>query len=180
MCTHDTLEFTTLTTPHLVSLRRYAKRLLRVSNHQAGDYVQETLLRAYSHFDRYDRSRSIRPWLMRILHNVCINELRRRTRTRQIADALCLVHASRREMAASVARLELDAPIAKALDRLPQPQRHAITLVDLMEYTYQEAAQHLDCPIGTVMSRLYRGRATLARSLRGYARRHNLQSRRAA
>ena len=148
---------------------------------EAEDLVQETYLRAYRLlWDSFTLGTNCKAWLMTILHNVFRNRYRdrqREQRTIEYDDNLIDDrHADESGESPSdnpeelvLSRL-LDSEIEEALKDLPSEFLAAIVLVDLQELSYEEAADALDCPIGTVRSRLSRGRRLLSESLRGYAR----------
>lgn len=140
------------------SLRRYARALLRDPD-GADDLVQDCLERALSRRHLWHGGQGLRPWLFRILHNLYCNEIRaRRTRPlHQPIDIACDPPATPHNQDA---RLELR-EMEKALDLLVEEQRQVILLVALTGLSYQECAEALGVPVGTVMSRLARGRERL-------------------
>ncbi len=149
-------------TGHVPSLRRYARQLTRCPD-RADDLVQECLMRAIGAAGTLEPGRPVRPWLFRILHNVYVSELRReRTRTEQAPDG-----ADEFAGASQHGHMELR-NVLDAVHRLPDAQREAISLVALEDLTYAEAADILDIPVGTLMSRLARGREALRRMLDGH------------
>lgn len=148
-------------------LRRAALRLTR-SAADADDLVQETLTRAWTFWDRFDPSTNARAWLHRILFNTFVNGYRRKRRER---DALRRTEESREEPSAppQLAAELFGDEIHGAMERLRPEFRHVVVMVDLLGFSYTEAAEAAGCPLGTVMSRLHRGRRTLGQELRGYA-----------
>ncbi len=138
---------------HIPRLRRYA-RALTGDRAAADDLVQDTLERALSRFHLWRRGSDLRAWLFTIMHNIFVNQARSRVRyphealDESTADALHY-----REPDWSELR-----DIGGALARLPVEQRTVVLLVGLEQFTYEEAARVLEVPIGTVMSRLSRGR----------------------
>ena len=160
-----------------------ARRLTR-NNHDAEDLVQETYLRAFRAFEQFEeREFGIRPWLLKILHNTFLNREARAKRAPRLADldaldALVAPGESRPELlVASPPRLEyenLDAEVRQAIDALPTEFRAVLVLWATHELSYQEIADILDVPIGTVMSRLHRARQQLVRALHAYAKDHGL------
>ncbi len=145
---------------HIPRLRRYA-RALTGDSHRADDLVQDTLERALAKFHLWRRGSDMRAWMFAIMHNVFVNQLK-----------------ARREFAldaAAEARLE-DAPrsdpmemrdLDAALGCLPAEQREVLLLVGMEELSYAEASRALDIPLGTVMSRLSRGRERLRALMSG-------------
>jgi RNA polymerase sigma-70 factor (ECF subfamily) len=159
--------------PHLNDLYRAALRLLR-DHGKAGDAVQETYLIAWKSFHRYERGTNCRAWLFQVLFNVVRHE--RRTWFKWVTgreDDLSTV-----PLAAPppVAESLTDGEIISALDSLPAQFRDVLLLVDVEEFSYKEASEILKTPIGTVMSRLSRGRALLRAKLAGVARSYGIGS----
>jgi RNA polymerase sigma-70 factor (ECF subfamily) len=131
--------------------------------HDAEDLVQETMLRAYRAFDRYRPGTNARAWLFTILHRLRTDGLRRRSRrpeTVELTDDGPPV-APAHEAAVTSGHEE----IARALEELPETFRSAVVLRDMEEYSYAEIARILEVPVGTVMSRIHRGRALLRKAL---------------
>ena len=126
----------------------------------ADDLVQDCIERSLTRLHLFDETRSLRTWLFTILRNLYINSLRQRGRR---GPHMSLEDISEHNLAqapnqsASVVGID----IARALDELPQEQREVLVLVALEEMTYEETANIVDAPIGTVMSRLSRARARL-------------------
>jgi len=148
--------------PEIEVLLRVARSITR-HQHDAEDLVQDTLLRAYRAIDRFDGSNP-RAWLLTILRNAHLNQARRRRPA--------LLREPEQE---HVARL-LDGHLEAAIRTLPEKFRRAVELVDLAGLSYEEAAQVLDVPVGTVMSRVHRGRARLREHLRpGSAKRSEVR-----
>ncbi len=147
--------------PHLDGLFRTACRVL--GNHSdAGDAVQETYLLAWQCFDRYRAGTNCRAWLFKILLNV-IRQHRRKAYRIQLHATTEAARAAEESLVAppSVAGELQDRQILAALDNLPEAFRTVVLLVDVEELSYQEASDALGVPIGTVMSRLHRGRTRL-------------------
>jgi RNA polymerase sigma-70 factor (ECF subfamily) len=165
------------------ALHRTARRLARPPN-QAADLVQETLLRAYRTFGTFREGTNGRAWLFTILYSVAINAAQRAGVHREIGvddvDAdppmTPAVRVDAEEMAL-LRRIDVSPEVERALDALPEVFRTAVWLVDVEELTYEEAAGVIGCPVGTLRSRLFRGRRVLFESLRGYARANGLLGR---
>jgi len=130
--------------------------------HDAEDLVQETLLRAYRAFDGYTSGTNIRAWLYTILYRVRTDALRRHGRTPNTIELV----GDGPAVAATQERLDADA-LEQALWGLPEAFRAAVVLRDIQDFSYTEIAEILDVPVGTVMSRIHRGRALMRRALGG-------------
>ena len=167
---------------HLDSLYRSARRLTREQT-AAEDLVQEVMLKAWRSFHTFQEGTSIRAWLHRILMNAFFDAYRKKTREPELVDQedvgeFYLYDKAREGAALSQAgnpEVEvldriLDAEVREALESLPPQFRAAIILADVEGFTYNEIAEILGIPIGTVMSRLSRGRHLLQLRLWDYAR----------
>jgi RNA polymerase sigma-70 factor, ECF subfamily len=160
--------------PYRGTLLQSAIRLTR-NPHDAEDLVQETMARACAGFPAFKPGTNLRAWLFRIMMNIFINGYRKRQREPLMVyesadDALAAMpgaHLSvRAESAEELALSRLpDAEIVSAMRSLPADFRLAVYLVDVAGYSYREAAAMMGTPIGTVMSRLHRGRASLRAQL---------------
>lgn len=150
--------------PCVPDLSRTALRLTR-GTALADDLVQETLTRAWQARASFRPGTNARAWTHRILFNTYINHYRKKKREREALQEL-------RGISLTVSRAAHDGfsdEVAAALAALRPEFREAVELVDLGELSYQDAADRLACPVGTVMSRLHRGRKRLRRALHGYA-----------
>jgi RNA polymerase sigma-70 factor (ECF subfamily) len=177
------MDFDVTVLPHRSSLMRSALAFTG-SMADAEDLVQETLIKAYRAFDRLRPGSDVRPWLATILRNTFISEWRRARRERVSLDpSSCLDRAPwlAPEDPASIpghdSRGGLGDEVAQALDEVPTRYRALVVLVDLEERSYQEAATITHQPLGTVQSRLFRGRRLLRSKLEGYARREGFLAR---
>jgi RNA polymerase sigma factor (sigma-70 family) len=138
-------------------LRRYARALVGSREH-ADDLVQDTLERAWSKLHLWRPGSNLRAWLFSIMHNVHVNQVR--SRASQKTEALDDDAPEIPVRAAQNGWMEVR-DLEKALKRLPDEQREILLLVGLEQMGYKEVAQALGIPIGTVMSRLSRGRERL-------------------
>ncbi|MGE3912396.1 MAG: sigma-70 family RNA polymerase sigma factor [Chloroflexota bacterium] len=166
--------------PHLHLLHRTALRLTR-DLQSAEDLLQDTLERAFVNFHRYQQGTNVRAWLLRIMNNVRISGYRylsRRPQTAPFDDAetFSLYREVRAEGIApgNVESQVLDRigeeSILRAIDALPEEFRMVVMLADVEGFSYKDMASILDVPIGTVTSRLYRGRKRLQAALWEHAR----------
>ena len=157
--------------PSLPSLLAVAARLTGTRS-EAEDLVQDTLLKAYRSRKQYRAGTNPRAWLMAILRNTFLNGYRRRNLERRVfdgpdADALApgWVGASSlraiRDPHSGALHSLLEAPLLSAIDELPAEFKMTVQLADIEELSYREIAESMSCPIGTVMSRLHRGRRWL-------------------
>jgi RNA polymerase sigma-70 factor (ECF subfamily) len=180
------MEFEALTLEHLDPLYSAALRLTK-NERDAEDLVQDTFLRAYRFFDKFERGTNIKAWLFKILTNTFINRYRRKVKERTVVEGAEreTVHErfiSRRatEYAANPEQYFFDRllsdDVLKAIDELPIDFRMVVILADLQEFSYNEIAEIVGCPVGTVMSRLYRGRKLLQKKLKDFARGSGLVS----
>lgn len=165
--------------PHLRQVWAAAMRFCR-DPAEAEDLVQETYLRAYRSFDSYRPGTNCRAWLLTILYSVFVNRYRRSRREPEARDPATLESLAERERApddwerplldaATAGRWGTGETVEAALAELSEEFRETVLLVDVEELTYEEAADALGCPVGTVRSRLFRGRRLLARALGEYA-----------
>lgn len=154
--------FATQAMQYIPRLRRYARALTGDAS-AADDLVQDTLERALVKQSLWREGTDLRAWLFTVMHNVFVNQIRSSaaSRTVPIDDAIANLPQPQ-----SADRLEIR-DLDTALQALPEEQRTVLLLVGLEQMTYAETAQVLDVPIGTVMSRLSRGRERLRRLMRG-------------
>jgi RNA polymerase sigma-70 factor (ECF subfamily) len=145
-------------------LRRYARALLRDPDH-ADDLVQDCLERAIGRRHLWRGGASLRPWLFRIMRNLHANEIRKR-RARPAPESIDAARRTPAEGEAQTARVALR-EMEEALARLSEEQRQVVLMVALSGMSYQDCADALGVPLGTVMSRLSRGRERLRRMLEG-------------
>ncbi|MCE2531128.1 MAG: sigma-70 family RNA polymerase sigma factor [Acidimicrobiia bacterium] len=176
----DRARFVELAMPYMDQLYGAARRMTR-NDAAAEDLVQETYLRAYKGFDRFTEGTNLRAWLFRILTNLYINEYRRRRRRPEEvdlgdtdslylyrglggADSARLSRSAEDELLDGLTSVE----VRDAIEALPEGYRVAVLLADVEGFAYKEIAEILDIPIGTVMSRLHRGRKRLRQTLQEF------------
>ena len=147
--------------PHLKALYATAYRMTR-NAHDAEDLVQETYLRAFRAFDRYQPGTNIRAWLFTILHRARTDGFRKQGRSPQTVE---LVGEGPGVAPAQDALASGAEEILRAMEALPEVFRNAVVLRDLEEFSYDEIARILEVPVGTVMSRIHRGRSLLRSAL---------------
>jgi RNA polymerase sigma-70 factor (ECF subfamily) len=161
----------------LNAVHRFALQLARDSGH-AEDLVQETYLKAWTHRDQFQPGTSCRAWLFTICRNAFLKGEARMVRETPTEDAelealgAAAVHASVQATDPTGAvfdRTELDAAVQQALAKLPVEYRTVVSLVDIEDQSYAAAAEILGVPVGTVRSRLFRGRRLLQEDLLAYA-----------
>jgi RNA polymerase sigma-70 factor, ECF subfamily len=158
-------DFERLALPHLAAVYRLARQF--AGEDRADDLVQETYLRAWSRFHQFDPASNCRAWLCRILHNVWVSNWRKTRLELPVADVEDVRAEPQYDWESEISREELSQDLQWALDQLPDAFRWAVLLADVEELTYQEISAAMSCPVGTVMSRLNRGRQMLARLLEG-------------
>jgi len=152
--------------PHLPALYRMSRQL--VGTEAADDLVQETFLRAWKYFETFDSATNCRAWLFRILRNVWIGRWRKSRLELPLAETGEEQIEPYYDWEDEFLRDEMSAEVERALAELPADYRMAILLADVEDLTYEDIARVMECPIGTVMSRLNRGRKMLARLIRTY------------
>jgi len=179
----DRERFEVLVGEHLDGLFGAALRMTR-NRTRAEDLLQETFLRAWRSFHTFKPGTNVRAWLYRILMNAYIDGYRKSEREPEVVDQedvdefylYSKVHESEdfrragNPEEALLSRL-MDADVKGALDSLPEAFRNVVVLADIEGFSYKEIAEILSIPIGTVMSRLHRGRRQLQVKLWDYARR---------
>jgi RNA polymerase sigma-70 factor, ECF subfamily len=177
----DKARFTRDTLPLLDSLYASALRMTR-NPADAEDLVQETMLRAYRSFDRFEEGTNLKAWMFRIMTNAYINTYRKKQRepkkvsAEEIEDFDLYQELKNHDdqFSQTPERIVLDSlvdsDIIEAIDDLPEQFRLAVVLSDVEGFSYAEMAEIMDVPLGTVMSRLHRGRKALQKRLWELAR----------
>lgn len=188
----DQAQFADQAMEYMPNLYSAALRMTRNPS-DAEDLVQETYLRAYRSFGTFEEGTNLRAWLYRILTNAFINSYRAKKRRPEQADIEDVedLYLYRRVGESTIsgelgrsAEDELlehftEAELKQAIEALPEQFRLAVLLSDVEGFSYKEIADILDVPIGTVMSRLHRGRRSLQRALVDYGRERGLVGERA-
>jgi RNA polymerase sigma-70 factor (ECF subfamily) len=173
-------EFERQALAHLDALYGAAYRLTRNAR-DAEDLVQDSLLRAYRFWDSFQQDSNCKAWLLRIVTNTFINEYQRKKRSREVLDAATAEQSATDGVLVQATAFDKQSPqqvllqhsvsddVQRALDSLPDDFRTAVILCDMQGLSYKEIAEIMECPVGTVMSRLFRGRKLLAGALRDFA-----------
>ncbi|NOX90837.1 MAG: sigma-70 family RNA polymerase sigma factor [Calditrichaeota bacterium] len=180
MVTDKQKEFAKLIEPHLPSLYNTALRMTHNQN-DAEDLVQDTLFKAYRALDQFQKDTNFRAWVFRILVNTFITAYRKAIRQPQkvsyddmeefflykrLDETVTIQEVPKEEFLENL----FDDDVKEALDNLPYQFRLVVLLCDVEGFSYNEIANIIDAPLGTVMSRLYRGRKLLQRYLWNYAK----------
>jgi RNA polymerase sigma-70 factor (ECF subfamily) len=168
--------------PHLDALYGTALRMTK-DEADAEDLVQEAMLKAYRYFDKYENGTNCKAWLFKIMTNTFINRYRKsKKRKEYLVDDDYRPLQERAEAPARNPFIDdfkedeenlyfkmFGDEVKTALETMPVDFRMVVLLADLQDFAYKEIAEIMDCPIGTVMSRLYRGRRMLQAKLEEYA-----------
>ena len=168
-------DFERIALPFIDELYSTALRYAR-NPRDAEDLVQDTYLKAFQAWGRFEQGTNCRAWLFRILTNTFINGYRRKVREREVLGPESVVPIEETTFGRSslhafenperqIFRRIMGDEVKRALDALPDEFRLVVILADLQDFSYKEIAGILECPIGTVMSRLFRGRRLLRKVL---------------
>lgn len=164
--------------PHLDSLYNFALRLT-TDHSDAEDLVQDTIVKAFRFFESYEKGTNAKAWLFRILKNSFINNYRKNLSKPHNVDfdEVSSYYESIRAERTDTTDLEsimfrnlMDDNFSRALAKLPEDFRTVVLLCDVDDFTYEEISNMLDVPIGTIRSRLHRGRNLLKTELYEYAK----------
>ncbi len=172
--------------PLIDHVYRAARRYTQ-SHADAEDLVQDTMIRAYKGFSGFEDGTNVRAWIFKILHTTWINNFRKASRrpvewlSADLSDPIAtqgVRPSTTRAASAEVEALEAvsDFEVREALQALPESQRLVVYFVDVEGFKYREIAEILSVPLGTVMSRIHRGRRTLRELLMDYAKKHGYTS----
>ncbi|MEW5798477.1 MAG: sigma-70 family RNA polymerase sigma factor [Bacteroidota bacterium] len=171
-------EFEQQALPHMDVLYNYALRLTANAD-DANDLLQETFLKAYRFWDKFEQGTNLRAWLFRIMKNTYINLYRKEVKEPDKVDYAEIesYYNNIRDESTDDTDLQqkifgqlLDDDISKALESLPEEFRTVVILCDIEGLAYEEIAEFLQIPVGTVRSRLHRGRKLLYTRLYDYAK----------
>ena len=171
-------DFENATIPHKHALYNYALKIAANSD-DASDLVQETYYKAYKSFHQFENGTNSKAWMFMILKNTFINNYRKQKRepVKVDYDEIEDVYESIKSDQSNNNNLDLyfysnllDDELSEALSKLPSKMKDVFLLCDLEGYTYEEIAELVNVPIGTVRSRLHRARKILQEELFGYAK----------
>jgi RNA polymerase sigma-70 factor (ECF subfamily) len=175
--------------PHMDALWSYALFLTR-DRAEAEDLTQETLLKGVNSFAQFREGTNCKAWLLRIMHNTFLNRIRRKAAYVQFDEAAAFDLNEKEDLATfmrvnrspeeSLVSMLSKAKVREAVEKLPAEFRSVVVLADLQECSYKEISEILGCPIGTVMSRLHRGRKLLRSKLLKWAQEMGLVAEAAA
>ena len=164
--------------PHVTALYNFALRMTSDPD-DANDLLQETYMKAYRFWDKFEPGTNCKAWLFRIMKNSYINIYRKESKEPDKVDyediqnfynTIRSEYTDPNDMEAKLYRNLLDDDLTRAVESLPEDFRTVVILCDIEGFTYEEIAEFVDCPIGTVRSRLHRGRKLLRSKLIEYAR----------
>lgn len=175
-------DFEAAALPFLDALYNTAYRMTRNAE-DAEDLVQEAYLKAYKYYDKFEEGTNFKAWLFKIMKNTFINSYRKKQQAPPQSDFADIEESFESQVSEEAGQkikspedelLEnvLDEDVQRSLDRLPPDYRMVVLLADLENFSYKEIAEILEVPVGTVMSRLYRGRRLLEEAMLEYAREH--------
>jgi len=171
------IEFDSEVIPHLSSLKSFALKMTNDAD-ESEDLIQDTLLKAFRFFDKFEKGTNAKAWLFQIMKNSFINNYRKTTKepfkvdyddVQNFYETIKSEDVKTQHYENDAFSDVLDDEIAKALSILPDDFRTVVFLSDIEGYTYEEIADFIDCPVGTVRSRLHRARKMLYALLLQYA-----------
>lgn len=163
--------------PHMDALYSMALRLTH-NESNAEDLVQDSMVKAFRFFHQFEKGTNIKAWLFKVMVNLFYNNCRKNKNIARLqVEAQVDFHHERFVSEASMANQNPEAlldglateDVCRAVEKLPEEYSTAVLLCDLHEFSYREISDIMSCPVGTVMSRLYRGRKMLQKMLYSYA-----------
>ncbi len=172
------MDFENIAIPHKEALYNFALKMTNDTD-EADDLLQETFLKAFRYFDKFERGTNCKAWLYSIMRNTYINEYRRIKKSPEKVDYDDIenFYENIKESEVEFGHIVEDAfsntlndEVSEALAELPKDFQTIILLSDVEGFTYEEIAEFLSCPIGTVRSRLHRARKMLYAKLYNYAK----------
>lgn len=166
-------DFETAALPHLNDLYRTALRVISNAS-EAEDLVQETYLQGWKSFERFEPGTNCRAWLFKILFHVIHHHRRKNFRISYLGEDETILE-NTLVYEAPIPQHLSDEEVLLALQKIPQHYREVVLLADVEEFSYKEVAETLNIPVGTVMSRLNRGRSQLRVHLAGVAHEYGIQ-----
>ena len=172
-------EFEAMVSPHLPTLSALALQLTRETS-QAQDLVQDTMLKAYRFLHRFEPGTNFRAWLATMMRHLYFSHRRKQAREvlTENVEYFAPVTVPTEPAQPQIEHLSalmtylphlVSDEVLRALRDVPETYRSAVLMADVLDYSYKEMADAMECPIGTVMSRLYRGRQKLQEQLQPYA-----------
>jgi RNA polymerase sigma-70 factor, ECF subfamily len=170
-------DYDNIVVPHLNALKNFALKMTNDLD-EADDLTQDTLLKAFRFFDKFEKGTNVKAWLFQIMKNSFINNYRKHSKEPNKVDYEDVQNFYENVKASEVKTTHyegdafsdiLDDDLAKALSILPDDFRTIVFLSDIEGYSYEEISDFIDCPIGTVRSRLHRARKMLYALLYQYA-----------
>ena len=179
------IEFDSEIIPHLNSLKSFALKMTNDTD-ESEDLIQDTLLKAFRFFDKFEKGSNAKAWLFQIMKNSFINNYRKSTKepfkvdyddVQNFYETIKSEDVKTQHYENDAFSDVLDDEMAKALSFLPDDFRTVVFLSDIEGYTYEEIADFIDCPVGTVRSRLHRARKMLYALLLQYAQENGYISR---
>jgi RNA polymerase sigma-70 factor (ECF subfamily) len=164
---------------HIDIIYRHALHMIK-NESDAKDLVQETYLRAYRFFDKFREGTNCRAWLLAILKNSFLNTIRRERKYLQTihlleTDEYEIEFPDHDDLEDTIFGSLLNDDVTIAMNSLPAKYRIIVLLADIEGFSYKEIADKINCPLGTVMSRLNRGRNLLRNRLKAYALQHGYE-----
>ena len=160
--------------PHNADLFRVAMFLKR-NRDSAEDLVQETMMQALKSFHRFKKGTNCKAWMTTIMYHTHYKQLRKQTNLKVVPDTEEKIAATL-QFEAPIPQHITDEDVLMALEKVPELFREIVMLCDVEGFAYKEIAEMLDVPIGTVMSRLHRGRKVLRGELAVYARNYGIET----